>query len=118
VDELRSRPEFAGRRVLYVGDGSGDLCATLRLRAGDVVCARDGCPLLKLLRGGAGAAAEVRAWGTGPELAAHIDAFLARSGGGDGGGGGGGGGSAGGGSSSGGGGGGSSSGGGDDDVRS
>ena len=35
--------------TFYVGDGSGDLCACLRLGAGDVVCAREGYPLLKAL---------------------------------------------------------------------
>jgi pyridoxal phosphate phosphatase PHOSPHO2 len=37
---------LGGTRIAYVGDGSGDLCAALRLGSDDVVLARTGYPLL------------------------------------------------------------------------
>lgn len=42
--------ETRPRKVIYVGDGSGDFCPATRLRDGDLVCARADYPLAKKLR--------------------------------------------------------------------
>lgn len=71
-------------RVLYVGDGMGDLCACLRLRKGDVVAARDGSGfrLLGALTSGSHAPsvrAAVKPWKDGAELLAIVMDFLGSS---------------------------------------
>lgn len=64
------------RRVVYAGDGANDLCPALCLGAEDVVLARAGYPLEKLIRERAAGAvdgrrivAQVRVWRTHEELA-------------------------------------------------
>jgi len=52
------------KRIVYVGDGSNDVCAALALGPGDVVLARTGFPLAKYLQ-----AAEANVPGTCPVLA-------------------------------------------------
>ena len=42
--------EVRPRRIVYVGDGSGDFCPAARLEAGDLVCMRAGYPLAKKVR--------------------------------------------------------------------
>ena len=49
-DYLRAHPTY--EKVVYVGDGRGDLCPALSLRKQDVVVCRDGYPLAKLLSSG------------------------------------------------------------------
>lgn len=75
-------------RVLYVGDGGGDVCGCLQLGAGDVVAARSGTGfglLPALLSGAHRVAATVRPWADGAELGAIVAEFLAGTGaGGDG----------------------------------
>jgi 2,3-diketo-5-methylthio-1-phosphopentane phosphatase len=78
-----SQPPASGRshnrRVAYVGDGGGDLCAVLRLGPSDVVLAREGYPLASKLAA-ADVARLVRAkvvlWRDGPTLRNGIRAFL------------------------------------------
>lgn len=72
LDSLRaSNPS---RRIVYAGDGANDLCAALSLSAEDVVLARAGHPLERLIkeRSGTaeGVAARVLVWRTHDELAA------------------------------------------------
>lgn len=85
IDVSRSRPEGPiGRsvsRVLYVGDGSGDLCACLRLGPEDVIAARSGpsFALLKHLNSpelSGHVRATVKPWTDGAELLAIIRQFL------------------------------------------
>ena len=82
-------------RVIYVGDGAGDLCPVLNLGPSDVVCVRRSYPLHReLIRraetttaegahqqqrghrsdndGSSGTAAHIRLWSDGEELCAHI----------------------------------------------
>jgi pyridoxal phosphate phosphatase PHOSPHO2 len=88
-------------RVLYVGDGAGDVCPCLRLGPGDVALARDGYPLAERLRRAAAEGegvgegtrrplrATVRLWKDGAGLRDEIRAFfLGAAGGGEDGGGG------------------------------
>ena len=63
------------RRVVYCGDGENDLCPTLHLAPGDLVLARRGFGLHRLLtqraemRHERQCKATVRLWGTHAELA-------------------------------------------------
>ena len=58
------------RRVIYCGDGQNDLCPVLRLSAGDVVLARTGFGLHKLLAfSDHTCKASVRLWSTAAEMA-------------------------------------------------
>lgn len=62
-------------RIVYVGDGSNDFCAALHLRHGDVVLARAGYRLEKLLREdgeSSGLKAAFRTWGSYAELSSHL----------------------------------------------
>ena len=72
----------AGARVLYVGDGGGDVCACLRLAPGDVVAARAGrgfalLPALTSPPLAAHVRARVRAWSDGAALLNIVTQFLA-----------------------------------------
>jgi pyridoxal phosphate phosphatase PHOSPHO2 len=62
------------RKVVYAGDGSNDLCPSLRLGEGDCVLARRGHALAAALTGShAGCvAARVRLWSTHDELHALV----------------------------------------------
>ncbi len=76
----RFAPPPPSQRVLYVGDGGGDLCACLRLGPRDVVLARDGLryPLLRKLRCGEGLCrARVVPCNDGAQMRDAILAFLA-----------------------------------------
>ena len=42
--------EHSYEKLVYVGDGSNDLCAALTLGANDIVCPREGFALEKLLK--------------------------------------------------------------------
>ena len=72
------RPRVVCARDVYVGDGSGDFCPCLRLRAGDTVCARSGFPLAKKLEAMKDDAkvldARVAYWEDGAELARALRA--------------------------------------------
>ena len=63
------------RRVIYCGDGENDLCPALALSSGDLVLARKGYGLHKLLAkraetpGKATCKAALRLWSTHAELA-------------------------------------------------
>ena len=65
-------------RTFYVGDGSGDACACLRLGDGDVICARKGYPLLKILNAhhDPPLLARVVAWESGRDVRAALLDFL------------------------------------------
>jgi len=54
-------------RVVYVGDGSGDFCPVLSLRACDFVFARRGFPLHKLCASNPSVQASVGSWQDGTE---------------------------------------------------
>jgi pyridoxal phosphate phosphatase PHOSPHO2 len=77
--QLQQQAQQQRPRVLYVGDGNGDLCACLRLGPGDVICAREGYPLLSTLRSAAVAPlvrARVVPWRDGSGVLAAVRAFL------------------------------------------
>lgn len=50
LDGIRAAAPSVKRRTIYVGDGGGDYCPSLRLLRGDHVLARQGYPLEKLLK--------------------------------------------------------------------
>lgn len=50
LDNIRAAAPSPNRRTIYVGDGRGDYCPSLRLREGDHVLAREGYPLWRLLK--------------------------------------------------------------------
>ena len=69
-----------GARVFYAGDGGGDVCPALRLRAGSVACARAGCDMAKTLRklhAAAPLAVTVVEWRDGQDLLDALQAWLA-----------------------------------------
>ncbi|TVU33127.1 hypothetical protein EJB05_24912 [Eragrostis curvula] len=70
------------RAVVYLGDGRGDYCPSLKLREGDYVMPRTGYPVYDLLLEGAPRGA-VRAWDGFEDLArvllAIVDAEIARA---------------------------------------
>lgn len=64
-----SYPKGETRRFIYLGDGGGDFCPTLKLHSCDYVMPRTGYPLLKLIhKDPALVKAEVHEWSTGEEL--------------------------------------------------
>jgi pyridoxal phosphate phosphatase PHOSPHO2 len=72
----------AAPRVAYVGDGGGDLCPSLRLGEGDLVCARAEYPLLARLRSEKVSPlvrAEVVAWHTSAEVGEAIRSFVLKA---------------------------------------
>lgn len=71
----------AGVEILYVGDGSGDVCPCLHMHAGCVVCARVDHPMLKELqplKDSGALAAQLVPWGSGDDVLAAVRAFIAR----------------------------------------
>ena len=69
------RAEREWHSVAYFGDGGGDVCPCLRLKAGDTACARAGYPLAKALRKKRHACAVVE-WAT-PEDEADLERLIA-----------------------------------------
>ena len=71
-EHLHEQAERHGKHfdtVLYIGDGSNDLCPALRLRAQDYVLPRVGFKLLKLIEEGQpDLKAQVRPWSTGQDI--------------------------------------------------
>ena len=74
------------RKILYVGDGGGDYCAALALRAHDTLLVRRGFRLEKVLvrkrlenedEKGTQPSCDVRFWDDGAHLKRHILGFLA-----------------------------------------
>ncbi|RLN09621.1 inorganic pyrophosphatase 2 [Panicum miliaceum] len=57
------------RAVVYLGDGRGDYCPSLKLREGDYVMPRAGYPVCDLIAAGAPPAAAVRGWDGFEDLA-------------------------------------------------
>ncbi|MCO5568215.1 hypothetical protein L7F22_021911 [Adiantum nelumboides] len=49
ISDLQSEMAQDKRRIIYVGDGCGDFCPTLRLTEGDCVLPREDYPLLAML---------------------------------------------------------------------
>ena len=81
ITALAGRHWAGGARVLYVGDGGGDVCACLQLSEGDVVAARagSGFALLPALTSPPLAAqmrASVAPWRDGRELLEVVMRFL------------------------------------------
>ncbi|KAK8550303.1 hypothetical protein V6N13_118823 [Hibiscus sabdariffa] len=70
LDEIRASATERGRQIfIYLGDGSGDYCPTLRLRDSDYVMPRKDYPLWNhILSDRASVKAEVHEWSNGEEL--------------------------------------------------
>ncbi|OEL26122.1 Inorganic pyrophosphatase 1 [Dichanthelium oligosanthes] len=65
LQEEEAKASAARRRrraVVYLGDGRGDYCPSLKLREGDYVMPRAGYPVCDLISAGSPPAAAVRAW--------------------------------------------------------
>jgi len=66
-----------GARVFYAGDGSGDVCPALRLRAGDVAAARADCAMARqLLAEGDRLHARLVVWRDGDDVLRELQAWL------------------------------------------
>ena len=63
-------------RILYIGDGGGDLCPCLRLRKNDSIAARSGYKLAQLLQNIDALEASVSNWHDGQSLAHVINRFI------------------------------------------
>jgi pyridoxal phosphate phosphatase PHOSPHO2 len=72
------RAELRPDHIIYVGDGGGDLCPSLRLCPRDSVCARAGYPLHESLLGvdASRLKGRLRPWVDGEELLAHFQDAL------------------------------------------
>ncbi|KAJ0971399.1 hypothetical protein J5N97_019358 [Dioscorea zingiberensis] len=69
IDRIRASSSVEGKRFIYVGDGMGDYCPSLRLTAGDHVMSRKNYPLWKLINDNAQLIkAEIHEWSNGEEL--------------------------------------------------
>ncbi|KAK8547236.1 hypothetical protein V6N13_097952 [Hibiscus sabdariffa] len=70
LDEIRASATERGRQsFIYLGDGSGDYCPTLKLRDGDYVMPRKNYPLWNhILSDRASVKAEIHEWSNGEEL--------------------------------------------------
>ncbi|KAH7299619.1 hypothetical protein KP509_24G021100 [Ceratopteris richardii] len=68
IEKIQSEM-LLSKRVIYVGDGCGDYCPTLRLREGDFVLPRKEYPLWEMLNEkSAHVRAAVHPWATGAEM--------------------------------------------------
>ncbi|KAE8675941.1 Inorganic pyrophosphatase 3 [Hibiscus syriacus] len=70
LDQIRaSGPERGSQNFIYLGDGSGDYCPTLKLRDSDYVMPRKNYPLWnRIFSDRASVKAEVHEWSNGEEL--------------------------------------------------
>ncbi|MCO5554934.1 hypothetical protein L7F22_008473 [Adiantum nelumboides] len=65
LDSVRAASQLPRQRTIYIGDGGGDYCPSVRLREADHVLAREGFPLLRLIEKNPGAVkATVHKWST------------------------------------------------------
>ena len=72
----KARSMSSDYRILYIGDGEGDFCPCLRLQKHDVVAARSGYRLAKLLKDADALEASVLNWVDGSTLSQIITSFL------------------------------------------
>ncbi|KAI9124519.1 hypothetical protein K1719_004441 [Acacia pycnantha] len=73
IDKIRGCLPEKKRRVVYIGDGSGDYCPTLRLEGGDFVMPRKKYPLWnRILSNREQVKAQVHEWSSGEELEAIL----------------------------------------------
>lgn len=78
IDQVRaqSTPQSA-KRIIYIGDGIGDYCPSLRLQARDCILPREGYPLLELLtRNASTVKASVYPWGSAKIMEEKLQALL------------------------------------------
>ncbi|KAL2342609.1 hypothetical protein Fmac_003894 [Flemingia macrophylla] len=69
MDQIRDSSPGNERRFIYLGDGSGDYCPTLKLKGGDFVMPRKNYPLSNRIHSDPKlVAAEVHDWSNGEEL--------------------------------------------------
>lgn len=69
IDQIRGSLPESERRFIYIGDGTGDYCPTLKLKEGDFVMPRKNYPLWnRICKDPKLVAAEVHDWSTGEEL--------------------------------------------------
>lgn len=81
LDKWLSGYGGARPRVVYVGDGGGDVCPSLRLGEGDFVCARAGCSLHEKLKSSETEPklrASLLSWHDGPSLLGHFEDLFQR----------------------------------------
>lgn len=81
LDKWLSGYGEARPRVVYVGDGGGDVCPSLRLGEGDFVCARVDCSLHATLESSETRPklrATLLAWHDGPSLLGHFEDIFQR----------------------------------------
>jgi len=72
--ELTKFLNITYRRVIYIGDGSGDYCACTKLTPNDIILARHGYPLHQLLTLKKDTiSAQVRSWANGSDVLKHFN---------------------------------------------
>ncbi|KAI5080837.1 hypothetical protein GOP47_0004578 [Adiantum capillus-veneris] len=77
ISEIQSGMEQLRRRIIYVGDGCGDFCPTLRLKEGDCVLPREEYPLLAMLMQNiTDVKASVHPWGTAKIMEEKLVALI------------------------------------------
>ncbi|KAG0459796.1 hypothetical protein HPP92_022924 [Vanilla planifolia] len=63
VERIQASPQATGKRIIYLGDGKGDYCPSLRLDHGDFMMPRKGYPCWELIVNQPGLVkAEVHEW--------------------------------------------------------
>ncbi|KAJ0986476.1 hypothetical protein J5N97_004832 [Dioscorea zingiberensis] len=69
IERIKALTSTKGEQLIYLGDGKGDYCPSLRLTEGDHVMARKGYPLWELVSENAKLIkAEIHEWSNGEEL--------------------------------------------------
>jgi len=69
IDQIRGSSPGNERKLIYLGDGTGDYCPTLRLKGGDFVMPRKNYPLWNRIQSDPKlVAAEVHDWSNGEEF--------------------------------------------------
>jgi len=69
INQIRGSLPGNERKFIYLGDGSGDYCPTLKLKEGDFVMPRKNYPLWNRIHSDPKlVAAEVHDWSNGEEL--------------------------------------------------
>ncbi|XP_054808137.1 thiamine phosphate phosphatase-like protein [Prosopis cineraria] len=77
IDKIRGSLPEKKRRLIYVGDGTGDYCPTLRLEGGDFVMPRRKYPLWnRIFSNREQVNAQVHEWSSGEELEGVLSSLI------------------------------------------
>lgn len=77
IDEIQAHMAHARKRIIYIGDGCGDYCPSLRLHGSDCILPREGFPLLEMLtQNMASVRASIYPWGSAKSMEEKLLALL------------------------------------------